>query len=232
MPDPIRSPLQFGAVTILPTTAVDVRLWLLRLPGDPAATGFGPLGPEERTRATAFRRPDLRARYVAAHTALREILGAETGRAPGDLVMVREPCPGCGELHGRPALEDGPHFSLSHSDDVVLVGVADAPIGVDVEGTATESSIGDVLPRLHPAEQAEIRDAADRSAAFTTVWVRKEAWLKGIGIGLARSLAEDHIGHRGQPPGWSVADVPAIPGYAAAVAVRGALGRLEVADRV
>jgi 4'-phosphopantetheinyl transferase len=55
------------------------------------------------------------------------------------------------------------------------------------------------------------------------VWTRKEAYLKGLGIGLGRDLRLDHVGAsaRGprQVPGWAIADVAVEPGYAAAVAV-------------
>ncbi|MEV6105007.1 4'-phosphopantetheinyl transferase superfamily protein [Streptomyces sp. NPDC051940] len=208
-----------------------MRLHLLRLtPGTPAPAGLGPLDERERARAARFLREADRVRYVVAHTALRRVLAGAVGRAPADLEFVREACPGCGGPHGRPALAgDGvPQFSLSHSGDLVLIALAAVAVGVDVERSASAAAVERVLPLLHPAEQAEIRGAERRRDAFTRVWVRKEAWLKGTGAGLGRGLATDHVGLTGRPPGWAFAEVPVPPGFGAAVAVRGDAVRLRV----
>ena len=60
------------------------------------------------------------------------------------------------------------------------------------------------------------------------MWTRKEAYLKGIGTGLARGVAADYLGATGLAPlpaGWSVLDVPVPDGHAAAAAVLGARTR-------
>lgn len=222
-------------------------LWLLRLPDPaeaPAEVGPGPdapvrdsapalalaeLDPDERQRAAAFHRRIDRTRYAAAHIALRRLLAAATGREPGDLVFLREPCPCCGEPHGRPALADPPrplHFSLSHGGDLVLVGIAATPIGVDVEPLPRASTVAELARVLHPAEQAELAELPPGAevAGFARLWTRKEAYLKGIGTGLGRDPAEDYLGGAGRapsPPGWTVTDLDLGPdsGHAAAVAV-------------
>jgi 4'-phosphopantetheinyl transferase len=236
-------------------------LWLLRVSGlwgggpvgDPppgAASGLavGELDADERHRADAFVHAVDRVRYLAAHIALRRLLAAVTGTAARDLVLVREPCPCCGAPHGRPALADasgagsgasygrGPlHFSLSHGGDLVLIGIADVPIGVDVEALPEERALDDLASVLHPGEQAELAalPAEQRVAAFARLWTRKEAYLKGLGTGLGRDPGADYLGTTGRaptPPGWTVADldltapppgIDADAGHAAAFAVRG-----------
>ncbi|MFE6744806.1 4'-phosphopantetheinyl transferase family protein [Kitasatospora purpeofusca] len=208
-----------------------VELWLL----EAAAVPVGPaeldgLDEEEHRRAGRFVRDADRTVYLAAHVALRQVLGRRLGLAPGELVFGREPCPGCDEPHGRPRLagrvSGAPHFSLSHGGGRVLIGLAGAPVGVDVEPLPAADSAEVLATTLHPAEQAELADVrpADRPGAFARLWTRKEAYLKGLGIGLGRPPAADYLGTAEparRPAGWAVTDVPAGPRHAAAVALAG-----------
>ncbi|AYL40369.1 4-phosphopantetheinyl transferase (plasmid) [Streptomyces fungicidicus] len=185
------------------------------------------LDAEERARARAFRHDRDRAAYVVAHAALRDVLSVLLGVRAEALPLSREPCAGCGGPHGRPVLRTpGVHFSLSHSGDLVLVALAPAPVGVDVEGLATNRAVLGAQSALHPAEADELAllPAHGRPAAFTRAWVRKEAYLKGLGTGLVRDPALDYVGTGPLPaapaPGWSVRDVLVPAGYAAAVALR------------
>jgi 4'-phosphopantetheinyl transferase len=161
-----------------------------------------------------------------AHVLLRSLLGERLGRAPGELEFVREPCPLCGELHGRPALEGAAlHFSLARRPGVALIGIAAAPVGVDIEAVQEGAVAGDVAPLLHPSEREELSAVppGERALVFARIWTRKEAYLKGIGTGVAGDLAAEYLGVDGRaagPAGWSVIDVPAPDGFAAAAAIK------------
>ncbi|MER5948687.1 4'-phosphopantetheinyl transferase superfamily protein [Streptomyces sp. NPDC001904] len=207
------------------------RLWLVRtdgLPEDGAGSGTGVLDKDETRRAAGFRFARHRVRYVAAHLALRGILGERLGCPPGAVRFVREPCPECGGPHGRPAVADTPdlHFSLSHSGDLALVALAPVPVGADVEELPSADAAQDLVTVLHPRERAEL-DALDATpghrAALGRAWVRKEAYLKGLGTGLARAADLDYVGTLpdapGAPGGWTLRDVPVPDGYLAAVAI-------------
>ncbi|MEU6391118.1 4'-phosphopantetheinyl transferase superfamily protein [Streptomyces sp. NPDC046939] len=205
----------------------DLGLWLVRTDGE-AGDAAGVLDTGELRRAAAFVFDRHRLRYVNAHLALRSILAEHLGRAPAALRFVREPCPGCGEPHGRPALADTPdlHFSLSHSGDLALVALAATPVGADVEELTPPATADELSAVLHPRERAELAalpDPSERSRAMSRAWVRKEAYLKGIGTGLSRATDLDYVGTLpdapGAPGGWSLRDVPVPEGYAAAVAV-------------
>ena len=219
---------QHSAETAYMPSPGTVQLWLLstaQVGEEDLDTSVLDLG--ERSRARAFVRTRDRVRYIVAHTAVRRVLGDCLGVPPQDLAFTREPCPCCGGPHGRPALAVASSplgFSLSHGGDLILIGVAAAPIGVDVEsvpGTAAE-----LTTTLHPAEQAELAAVPYRvrAAAFTQLWTRKEAYLKGLGTGLGRDLAADYLGTGGLaagPSGWTVADLSVPSGHAAAYAVSG-----------
>ncbi|MET9427114.1 4'-phosphopantetheinyl transferase superfamily protein [Streptomyces sp. NPDC003036] len=83
-----------------------------------------------------------------------------------------------------------------------------------------------VRSALQPAEARELAalPEAERPAAFARAWVRKEAYLKGIGTGLGRSPSLDYVGTGPDPadgpPGWRVSDVVVPEDFTAAVAVR------------
>ena len=191
------------------------------------------LDPVEQGRRTALRRPADRERFTLAAVLLRLAVSGATGRPPHD-VRVERSCPDCGAPHGRPRLPGtGLHASVSHSAGRVAVALARAaPIGVDIEQVRP---VGDLaaLARtvLSPAEP--LRDPVD----LFTYWCRKESVVKATGDGLRARLAEVVVGpaaepprlvsYRGAPLPATVADVPAGPGYAAAVTVLAA-GRLEV----
>ncbi|MCD9140818.1 4'-phosphopantetheinyl transferase family protein [Streptomyces albireticuli] len=204
------------------------QVWLLRIADhapEPPEVYERILDADERGRATAFFRDLHRERYTAAHLGLRRLLGAYLGTGPADVALIREPCPGCGKPHGRPAVAGAPlHFNLSHAGDLAFFAFADTPVGADVEEEQPAEVVDGVVRMLHPDETAEIGalPGPDRAAAFARCWTRKEAYLKGTGTGLSESPAVTYVGSGAapvSPPGWTLTDVAVGAGHAAAIAV-------------
>ncbi|WKX13249.1 4'-phosphopantetheinyl transferase superfamily protein [Streptomyces sp. NL15-2K] len=184
------------------------------------------LDPAERRRAAAFSRLEDRRRYVVAHVAVRVLLGARLGVTADAVRLVREPCPSCGAPHGKPAVRGADaHFSISRSGDVVLIGIADVPVGVDIEQVPRPEVVAELSSSLHRKEAAELAAEPDHTkpVAFARTWARKEAYLKAIGTGLSRDLARDYVGTGLRPgtgpPGWALGDVAVPEGYAGACAL-------------
>ncbi|MFF4140791.1 4'-phosphopantetheinyl transferase family protein [Streptomyces sp. NPDC001698] len=199
-----------------------VHIWVLPILGDVSESSLdlSVLDEEERRRMAAFLHRRDRTLYGFAHVALRAVLSSVTGVAPQALRFTRAPCPCCTELHGRPVLASGSmEFSLSHSRDLVLIGVAPVPIGIDAEPIPEAEVAEELAKLLHPSEYGEVEAAAleDRPAAFARLWARKEAYLKGLGTGLGRDLAADDV--RCGLPGWHLTDLPLATTHAGAVAV-------------
>ncbi|MFR9675904.1 4'-phosphopantetheinyl transferase family protein [Streptomyces sp. TR06-5] len=184
------------------------------------------LDAQERDRAAAFARPADRHRYLVAHVALRRLLGERLGVPPQDVVTTRQPCQGCGGPHGRPVVPGDPvHFSLSHSGDLVMIALAETPVGADVEEVPELRTVDDTAGMLHAAEHSALSalDGARRPAAFARCWTRKEAYLKATGAGLTEDLSATHVGAGPDPQplaGWLITDHAVPHGYAAATAVR------------
>lgn len=163
------------------------RFWLVDLDAGPQGEGAATLDTAERARAERFVFERDRRRYVAAHVALRRLIGAHTQRAPEGLRFH------AGRF-GKPHLHDDPGcaFSLSHSGHLALIALADAgepgEIGVDLERIRTVPD-ADALAAEHftPAERASLAGLSDahRDQRFLCAWTRKEACLKAVGCGLS-----------------------------------------------
>ncbi|OCC09071.1 4'-phosphopantetheinyl transferase superfamily protein [Streptomyces sp. PTY087I2] len=214
-----------GHLAELVRPAAGPRLWLVRLAAgaaepDPMAL----LDAEERSRATAFRSPLDRAHYMASHIALRRILGAHLGRAPEDVQLARADCPVCDAGHGRPVVAGSSlQFSLSRRAGYCLIALARTAVGADLEVHPAVEVADEIATTLHPREQAlvELAPPDRRAAVFARIWARKEAYLKGLGTGLAMGAAHDYVGEGAVVPDWRFYDVAAPAGLAAALAVRG-----------
>lgn len=78
---------------------------------------------------------------------------------------------------GKPVLSEYPaiHFSISHTDGAVLVGISDVPLGVDLEKLRPVSQR--VLARLTAAGQSQ--------EEYFRNWVRYEAAVKRRGEGVS-----------------------------------------------
>ena len=121
------------------------------------------LDEQERQRAARFVRDRDRHSYLSAHLALRHVLGRQLGIARRDSRASRgRPARSAPSRTAVPALagaDPAVHFSLSHGGELVLLGVAGTPVGVDVEEVPDEQVAADLSGRLHPAEQREIAAA-------------------------------------------------------------------------
>jgi 4'-phosphopantetheinyl transferase len=216
----------------------EIEVWRIAVtPGNSAAAeSLAPrlLDAEEQHKAAAFHRQADRDLYQIAHVGLRTVLADRLRHPAADLRFRRAACPGCGKLHGRPEVvsEQRLEFSLSHAAGLAMVALAADTIGLDVERqVAFDASLtGHITGMLHPAEQAELAEvpAERHPAAALRCWVRKEAYLKGTGMGLGAGTAADYVGlgpgypagPGTVPPGWTIQAVAVPDGYDAAIAVR------------
>jgi len=196
------------------TQEFGVRLWKARLDDSGDLTHL--LDPAERERAARFRQPRHSHRFTAARGALRLILGALTGQAPGALRFHYSET-------GKPSLTGGPHFNLSHSGGLAVCAVsAQGPLGVDIEHIRANTDQERIAARYFaPDECAQAVGAGH----FFRVWTLREAILKATGLGVAgmARLRDQTVAGRAEVEFngtiWRMAEFEPEPGYAGALAL-------------
>ncbi|HSR70367.1 MAG TPA: 4'-phosphopantetheinyl transferase superfamily protein [Acidobacteriota bacterium] len=191
------------------------------------------LDPQEKVRKASFYFQRLRDSYTLSQGALRLLLAAYTGMAPGR-VRLRYGARGKPSLASRHDLQ----FNASHSGGLALYAFADGlEIGVDVEELRPLPDYRAIARSYFCAREWRQLDqlpAEEQQQAFFLCWTRKEAYLKAVGEGLALPLDSFQVTLR---PGekarmvqlgdderaarrWTLHNLAPAPGYAAALAYR------------
>jgi 4'-phosphopantetheinyl transferase len=151
-------------------------------------TASSTLAPAELARQTQLRTLALRQTYGRAHGFLRAVLELYTLQPAKNLYLRAD-------KYGKPFLPDfALHFNLSYREGRALVAVSDAgPVGADVEQLAPITEVEALVAELFsPGEQLALSAAAARASCgplFYTIWTRKEAYAKALGMGLSTSFA-------------------------------------------
>lgn len=86
--------------------------------------------------------------------------------------------------HGKPYVEGGPNFNLSHSGHFVLMAVDRLPVGIDIEMHRDNDFAAIAEVAFHPEEhEAWRRSGSERY--FYDLWTLKESYLKMLGRGMS-----------------------------------------------
>ena len=215
------------------------RIFLVTLdqPADRVEAALALLSASERRRAEAQHGAPARRRFILRRAALKRALGAVIGAAPADLVIAARP-------DGKPRLvEPWPwaslEFNISHAREVAVGVISlDRAVGIDVEWTGGSTPFGAVAERFFSGPEraalAAVQPGARRAAFFRT-WVRKEAYLKGRGVGISEGIYLTRFGGTMAPEGilsedpepWRIHDIGGLPdGYLASLAL-GPAGPVE-----
>ena len=194
---------------------------------------------DEQVRARRLKRERDRVVSVRTRAMLRQVLAGYLGVGADEVNIGAGP-------GGKPEVvePDGagwPRFNVSHSGSVALIAVTGrTEVGVDVERVRADIAWPDVAHAFFsPAEVAAIERVAQahRRRAFFECWVRKEAYVKGLGTGLRRATDDFEVpvggaggvvldsarGTAAPTPTWYVHGLDVGRGYVAAVAVDGNL---------
>ena len=201
----------------------EVHLW--QAPLDPDQRELAALesllSTDERERADRFRLDRDRARYAAARGWLRRLIARYLDVDASAVTFGRG-------AFGKPELTHPAaswlRFNAAHSADLAVFAVAShREIGVDVERVRADFPVDAVANRFLSSEEQLALAALPpdrRSEAFFDMWVRREAYLKALGVGLG-GTDPDGAAPADQCAGWLLTAFDAGDGYAAAVAVEG-----------
>ncbi len=196
-------------------------LWLVALDDHPALEDDleDCLASGERRRAAQFLRGRDRRRFVVARASLRRLLAGELGCAASQVRIVIDG-------RGKPSIAGSElKLSVSRSEGAALFALSwDMEVGVDIEAIRPTAGIERIAARFFTAAEqralASLPPERRRLAAFRC-WVRKEAYAKGTGDGIASPLfgaIDIGVGGRREVGAWTVHDVGAPAGFVAAVA--------------
>jgi 4'-phosphopantetheinyl transferase len=222
----------------------EVHVWTARAPAEitKRASLECVLSETEKTAASRFYFERHRLSYIFSHAALRSILSGYLDRSPGELQFGQN-------SFGKPHLKgmglETLNFNMSHSGDVVVVGVTRGRVvGIDVEMIRPMKEFASIA-RLNftPQECAFIENspAGIQQQAFFKSWARKEAVIKAVGKGLSMplntfdaSILPGEQGRRLTLPAdapeiesWWLKDLSVPDGYVGAVVVERAIAALE-----
>jgi urease accessory protein len=220
-------------------TANQVHVWCIALEASTAqAQDLNHLlTPAEQERAHRFRMDEDRWRFQIARAATRRILGTYLGLTPEKVGIDLN-------QFGKPQLDvwtvpvdQRVHFNVSHSGSWILTAFARSfPVGIDVEQVSPERVTEDLIAQIMCESERRTLRALPREhhiAAFFNCWTSKEAWLKGLGLGLSVPLRAIEVSidpreparligapleHR--PGDWQLARIEICAPYAATLAFR------------
>jgi 4'-phosphopantetheinyl transferase len=213
-----------------------VDVWYLPLAADAEAerAAFSMLTAGEQRAVERFREADDRAARTRARALLRTVLARVQDCDPRAVAIVET-------SDGRPVLEDptAPRFSVAHSRALAVVGVSPThELGVDVE-PRRDFAWREVADRFFaPAEVAAVESHPVPLDAFFAIWVRKEAYLKGLGSGFTEvsdrfevPLDDGFVRDPTRAPAaWYLHGLDLDASHAAALAVAGGPATVAVQD--
>ena len=97
--------------------------------------------------------------------------------------------------NGKPSIKDSNiHFSLSHSNNIVILAVSDHEIGIDIEliSDVKDNLVKKVLTKEELNIYSKLR-SKEKNKYFFEVWTSKEASIKAIGGSLPINLNQVEI---------------------------------------
>ena len=144
---------------------------------------YSTLSTYRRGKVNQMRRPQDKCLSLGAGVLLHRAL-SDAGLVPESLSVSFTP-------FGKPIFNGHPdfHFSLSHSEEIAICAISDAPIGCDVEKMAPFDLR--IAQRFFASEECRLLMETPREtqpALFCRLWVLKESYLKATGLGLSLPL--------------------------------------------
>lgn len=138
-------------------------------------------------RASRQRRETNRQELTVAYALHRLVLGKTLGVPAADVALLRDD-------QGCPHVDGGAVFtSLSHAAGCAAVAVARiGPVGIDLEPAVRAGELGEIAHMVGSASETQrvgSLPATEQAREWLATWVRKEAYLKAEGVGLAREMA-------------------------------------------
>lgn len=171
-------------------TTDEVQVWSanLAISDQEALLQASILSADESARASRFRFPLHKKRFIATRFALRNILGKYLN-CPAEKIVFNY------NAYHKPylsfPLDLNLSFNLSHSHDLALFAFRlDYAVGIDIEKSQATINRGLVERYFSKTENRDfaLLPVEQQANAFYYLWTKKEAFIKAIGRGFAIPL--------------------------------------------
>lgn len=144
------------------------------------------LSMEELTKSSFFFHEKDRQSYLTRRIMIRLLL-AESLECSASEIQFRE------GKNKKPEIahpNTGVHFNISHSEDYILIAIAETPIGIDVEKISPNFKYRDIMDDYFTPDEQDfvLESEKDALKTFFLLWTRKEAYVKYTGEGLLGDL--------------------------------------------
>ena len=141
------------------------------------------LSENELKRFSQFKNENAKFTFLTSRYFLRKILSQKLSLSPESIIIDIA-------SSGKPYLKDYPSFffNISHTKDLILLGFADSPIGVDVEHINRIVEKDSIIKHFFSEKEQQTffsQPENQRQLAFIKGWTRKEAILKATGEGIS-----------------------------------------------
>lgn len=168
-----------------PVTEGTIHLWTAKLDLWKSYIGKlrGLLSSEELDRLDRLKIESKREEFLWSRGILRIVLAQYEKEEPQHLIICRSP-------GGKPFLpESRLEFNISHSSGLLICGIRSKQrIGVDIQEIYPVSSLDRIIQNHFSPTEIEylqgLPTGADYYSYFFAIWTAKEAYFKGIGIGI------------------------------------------------
>lgn len=192
------------------------------------------LSPAEQAQADRIRHGQRQHTFLASRTLLRQWLSQVTGQPANRLTLGTGP-------HGKPFLVEDPslQFNLSHGGGGLAIVLSDRQaVGIDIEPIQPRQRLTQLCRRYLSENESQSVMAlpSDQAATqFLRYWTCKEAYVKGLGVGLTIPLNTVNLTlpdpqsaepqwiqpAQGLEPDWRIYQWQPTAGYVAALALQG-----------
>ncbi|NOQ77432.1 MAG: 4'-phosphopantetheinyl transferase superfamily protein [Methylococcaceae bacterium] len=144
------------------------------------------LNKTEKQKAASFIRPELQQKYIKTRGLLRKVLGSYLNIKPQKIsIKVAE--------YGKPFIEEKEvFFNLSHTANKFVLAVSNTgEIGIDLEQYKKRKNLLGLVKKCFSELEQDYwmgLSESQKTMLFYRLWVRKEAFVKAVGRGIAVGL--------------------------------------------
>ena len=155
--------------------------------------------------------------YLVSHVAMRLLISEYTNTDPKKISYYYS-------KNGKPWISKDICFNLSHAHKKAIIGFHKKDIGVDIEYKKDLEDYNSIEDLVYIKEEKEYIKNGYRRERFYELWTKKEAIIKGIGIGFSKNVKDLSIGPRNQYHEnnniWQIAKVKSDSSYVAHIAYK------------